>query len=148
MGGRPLFGANKTVRGLAVMPLATCACALAFVALCGRAPWLGGAMPAYEAAHPAAWGLLCGLGYVVGELPNSFVKRQLGVGPGEAGPGLLGLVLWTVDQMDSMLGVWLFLTPVWIAPSAVVLFLAAITLVMHPAIALLMVLLKVKRRIG
>jgi len=35
--------------------------------------------------HALAWGLLRGTGYIVGELPNSFAKRQLGIAPGASG---------------------------------------------------------------
>ena len=49
--------------------------------------------------------LLLGTGYVVGELPNSFFKRELDVAPGGAAKGWLGPVFWVIDQVDSLIGV-------------------------------------------
>ena len=95
--GRRLFGDNKTWRGfIGMVP----ACAVAFAAWSfAFDPW-GLGLPAY-----AALGALCGLGFMAGELPNSFVKRQLDVPPGEAPRGPLGRrVGWVVDRFDSLLG--------------------------------------------
>jgi len=42
---------------------------------------------------------------MLGELPNSFVKRQLDVAPGMAPPGRAGTVLvFFVDRVDSIIG--------------------------------------------
>jgi hypothetical protein len=101
--GHRIFGNNKTLRGLVVMVPATAA-GFALVA----AAWPGGA-----ANHPwplsvaeyAALGALAGLGFMAGELPNSFVKRRLGVPPGAAARGrLLGPLLAAVDRCDSVVG--------------------------------------------
>ena len=43
---------------------------------------------------------------MLAELPNSFVKRQLDIDPGEPGAGpLLYVVFFVVDRCDSVLGV-------------------------------------------
>jgi len=99
-----LFGANKTWRGVLLVPLLT-----AFGALClwPAEQWLG---PQALLGQPL-WlaGLIAGLGYVLAELPNSWLKRRLGIAPGHT-PSR-----WTVlgDQLDSGLGValayWLYL---------------------------------------
>lgn len=49
-------------------------------------------------------GALWGLGYVLAELPNSFMKRRLGVRPGANVPGLRGALFLLIDQGDSVLG--------------------------------------------
>ena len=76
-----LFGANKTWRGVAVMLGVTAPVAL----LLGLPPLLGAALA---------------LGYSLGELPNSYVKRRLGIEPGARGRR----VQYIADQGDSALG--------------------------------------------
>ena len=99
--GRRLFGANKTVKGFVVMVPAAAA---AFAILAAAAPASAGlwelSLPAY-----AAFGALAGFGFMAGELPNSFVKRQLDIPPGlsAAGP-IAALLQFTVDRLDSGLG--------------------------------------------
>ena len=67
----------------------------------------------FAESHPVLWGLLLGTGYIVGELPNSFAKRQFGISPGAAGQGAAGRAFWVVDQLDSLAGMLLFIAPVW-----------------------------------
>ena len=91
-----LFGANKTWRGVLLVPLLT-----AFGALClwPTEHWLG--EQAVFAQPLWLVGLVAGLAYVLAELPNSWLKRRLGIAPGVA-PSR-----WVVlgDQLDSGLGV-------------------------------------------
>jgi hypothetical protein len=103
--GRRIFGANKTVRGLVVMVPAT---ALAFVVVSQLAahghPQAVGLWPLSAAGY--AWlGAAAGLGFMLGELPNSFLKRQLGIAPGALSPHR-GVAAWQLvaDRMDSGLG--------------------------------------------
>ena len=98
--------------------------------------------------HWLPWGLLLGTGYVAGELPNSFLKRQLDVGPGAAAPGLLAPLFWLADQLDSLVGVLCLMALVWVPPLAVAAALMLLTLAVHPAMALVMVALGLKRRVG
>ena len=143
--GRRLFGANKTVRGLLAMPLATALSNVAYAEIFGAPsqPW-----NAAGASGAALWGGLLGLGYVLGELPNSALKRQLDVGPGFPARGRLGPLFWVLDQVDSLAGI--ALVAAWVAPLpwTVLALLAALTLVVHPAVAWLMVLLGLKQRVG
>ena len=55
-------------------------------------------------------GLLLGIGMAVGELPNSFIKRQLDIAPGKNKQGLLGVVFFIYDQVDLAIGIWIFLS--------------------------------------
>ena len=53
-------------------------------------------------------GLVGGLGFMLGELPNSFVKRQLDVAPGGAPRGrLAATACFLADRLDSILGLLL-----------------------------------------
>lgn len=57
-------------------------------------------------------GVLLGFAYALFELPNSFIKRRLGIKPGKPAKGFEKIVFTFVDQADSIFGcalvVWLF----------------------------------------
>jgi hypothetical protein len=115
IGGRRLFGDNKTWRGALFMVAGP---ALAAVLLT-RWPAFRDALPdAVSDAPPLLWGALVGLGVVVGELPNSFLKRRLDIAPGTQRRGAGGLALIVLDQADLVPGVWLCLAPVYVLPVA------------------------------
>jgi hypothetical protein len=84
----------------------------------------------------------------VGELPNSFAKRQLGIAPGALGQGARGKVFWVVDQLDSLAGMLLFVSIVWRPPLAVVAASVFVMLVLHPLSAWVMVRAGLKDRVG
>lgn len=113
IGGRRLFGDNKTWRGAIFM---TAGPALAALALT-RWPAFRHALPDAVADAPALlWGALVGLGVVVGELPNSFLKRRLDIAPGTQRRTGVGVALIVLDQGDLVPGVWLCLAPVYVLP--------------------------------
>lgn len=149
---RRLFGANKTVRGLLVMPGATAACNVLWALATGATaqPWNHSARASEPAslAMAALWGGLLGLGYVLGELPNSAIKRQLDIDPGMPAQGILGRLFWAIDQMDSLVGVAVVAALLAPLPWAVFLLLACLTLVVHPTVAFVMVKLGLKQRVG
>jgi len=103
--GRRLFGENKTFRGFVVMVPAA-AIAFPFVAfeMTQHAPAAAGLWPLTPLGY-AALGAWAGLGFMLGELPNSFLKRQLDIPPGAARANRLA---WTVqllaDRLDSGIG--------------------------------------------
>jgi hypothetical protein len=47
-----------------------------------------------------------GAAAMLSELPNSLLKRQLGILPGAAGRGVLGVEFYVLDQIDMLLGIW------------------------------------------
>jgi hypothetical protein len=117
--GRRLLGDNKTWRGVLLMPLLSTLVALlqgaalqrwALDATLAPLPYVdvGRAVVSQLPADLAAVlgygvsGLIFGLGYVLGELPNSFVKRRLDVAPGGAVQGRLRWLFQIVDQGDSI----------------------------------------------
>ncbi len=80
-------------------------------------------------------GLLLGFGMTLGELPNSFVKRQLDIHPGKKGSGLLGAAFFLFDQVDLTIGIWIFLFFL-IKPSPVlILWSFLLTILLHIAIS-------------
>lgn len=103
LGGQPIFGSNKTWLAFIIMPGMTLITSLT----------LGYGWPAQTASvspsffsEPGLWwkAILYGLAYPVGELPNSFVKRRLGIPPGgRASTPILRRVFAVVDQADSII---------------------------------------------
>jgi CDP-2,3-bis-(O-geranylgeranyl)-sn-glycerol synthase len=145
--GRRVFGANKTWRG-AVVTITTMTLASMVLAALHDCCWNLPLLTPFAISHPVAWGLLLGTGYIAGELPNSFTKRQLGIAPGAAGQGAAGRVFWVIDQLDSLAGMLLFIAPVWRPSLALFGAIVAIMLVAHPVGAWVMVQFGVKDRVG
>lgn len=100
--GRPLLGSNKTWRGFVVMPAATAITVAAQQALAGRSRRVSALAP-FARGAPPAWivGAICGAAYVLAELPNSFVKRRLGIAPGTSASRARA-AQYVVDQLDSV----------------------------------------------
>ena len=57
--------------------------------------------------------MLLGAAVVLGELPNSALKRRIGIAPGERAGSPLGVALAIHDQADFVLGAWPLLAPIW-----------------------------------
>jgi CDP-archaeol synthase len=107
---RRLFGENKTWRGALVMQSGTVAASL----LLSRSAEYRRRLPeAVSDANPAVVGLLLGLACWVGELPNSFLKRRLGIAPGTQRHTPAGVLISVFDQADWVPVAWLLLRPVW-----------------------------------
>jgi CDP-diacylglycerol--serine O-phosphatidyltransferase len=112
---RRLFGQNKTWRGALVMTVSTVAASAALRRL-----------PAYRARLPpdvdhadaTLVGGLLGIAVWAGELPNSLLKRRLGIPPGQRRSSPLGLAISVFDQADWVPTAWLLLRPVWRMPAA------------------------------
>ncbi len=145
--GKRVFGDNKTWRG-AVITISTMSLTAWLLARLDACCWDLPTLVPFAETHPFAWGVLLGAGYIVGELPNSFVKRQIGIGPGESGSGFVGRSFWVIDQLDSLAGMLAFTWPVWQPSPGLVLLLAAIMLVAHPVGAWIMVIFGLKDRVG
>jgi hypothetical protein len=138
LGKRPLFGRSKTWRG----PVTVAIGAGAVWALQQHVLHRVEAIAAIElvdfAALPGVWfGAALGAAAELAELPNSFVKRRLGIEPGATARGpLAGVVFYLWDQLDLLLGYWLVLavavppTPLRVAVSI------AIVAGIHPLLTL------------
>lgn len=98
----PAFGANKTWRGFLLVPMFTATGATCLLPIEWWLESTGHPVFGLHRLIPA--GILAGLAYVVAELPNSFIKRRLGVAPG-ATPERFGPLCIFWDQMDSTIGV-------------------------------------------
>lgn len=95
------FGANKTWRGLVVMPLATVLGVWLVLPLESLlSAWL---IFSFQESSVWVWGIYLGLGYVIAELPNSFIKRKIGIPEGKR-PEKNGTFFALFDQADSAIG--------------------------------------------
>lgn len=95
------FGPNKTWRGVLLMPLFTILGAYLTVLV---AELFDTELYAWLSTHSALiLGIALGLGYIVMELPNSFIKRRLGIPAGEA-PKKHAWLFVLIDQWDSAIG--------------------------------------------
>lgn len=104
---RRVFGENKMLRGFVVMPPAAAVTFAVLGAAHEHLPaWLGQGLWPLQPAQFALLGFACGLAFMLAELPNSFVKRQLDIAPGQppSSPLLRGL-FFVIDRCDSVLGV-------------------------------------------
>jgi hypothetical protein len=109
-GGTRLFGDNKTIRGALAMAGGT----LAATVLLQRFEPYRRRLPAdLREAGPLRHGALLGAAVVLGELPNSVLKRRLGIDPGQRAGSPAGVALAIHDQADFVLGAWPLLAPIW-----------------------------------
>ena len=111
--GRRIFGPNKTWIGFCSMVVFS----ILFQLLCGLLCSVF-SLEAYHDLYRCAgnslglnvvFGALIGAAYMLCELPNSFIKRRLGISSGEHGRGWIGILFFILDQIDSLLGVMLVL---------------------------------------
>ena len=111
-----IFGDNKTWKGFFGYILLNTICALLWGAVCSKAGIEE--LNFFYANNKNTFlfnlliGILLGLGYALFELPNSFLKRRLGITPGKTISGAWRALFIVLDQADSIFGcalvVWLF----------------------------------------
>ena len=143
--GTRIFGEHKTVRGFVVMVPAA---AVSFAALAAAIGDLGGAglWPLTIAGY-GGLGAWAGFGFMAGELPNSFVKRQLGVRPGECPQSrLAGAVQFVADRIDSGVGMLLAVSAIVTTPAMTWLLVLLVGPSIHWAFSVLMFHLGLKAR--
>ncbi|MGK0443655.1 MAG: CDP-diacylglycerol--serine O-phosphatidyltransferase [Bermanella sp.] len=96
------FGANKTWRGVIAVPVLTSFGGLCLYPLAWMSEWLFG--HALLSGNFLWLGFVAGVGYILGELPNSFVKRRMGIQAGQV-PEDKKYWFIALDQLDSAIGV-------------------------------------------
>ena len=119
--GRPLLGPNKTWQGAAGMVGLTAVAMAGLASLAAERSGLRDLSRMDYAAwalpwEPLLYGALWGVGYVVFELPNSFLKRRLDIPAGGNVRGARGVAFRALDQADSVIGC-LLVMPVFYLPS-------------------------------
>jgi CDP-2,3-bis-(O-geranylgeranyl)-sn-glycerol synthase len=141
--GRRLFGHSKTWRGPLLVAAGSAGVWWLQRQVLDEIPALAAVVPA---ALPGAWfGALAGFVAELGELPNSFVKRRLGIGPGATAQGPLAILFYLADQLDVVIGYWLALA--WVVPPTPLRLATslAVGLALHPLLTWLGYLLRMRR---
>jgi CDP-2,3-bis-(O-geranylgeranyl)-sn-glycerol synthase len=140
---RRLLGDGKTWRGV-VVAIAGCISTVAVqkhVIGTRAAPlWLLD----YRGVEPFTFGAGLGVAAMLGELPNSFVKRRLGIPRGGVASGVKSIAFYVWDQVDVLTFTWPLLS-YWLRPTtALIATSVALTLLLHPALSWLGYLLGVR----
>ncbi len=130
-----LFGAGKTYRAFLVMPL-----------ICGLNTLLFRSLILHKPNHYWSFsiGVVLGLAYLIGEFPNSFVKRKLGIPSGQHSLKYKYLQN-IIDKSDSLLaacGVYFFIAPITFR---MIIWLFAVSFMIHVIFSWLLVQIKVKK---
>ena len=112
--GKRIFGDNKTWAGFFGMIAATALAQVMWGLLTASSGAISSRNELYQSfdntlLFNAAAGTMFGLAYVLCELPNSFIKRRIGIQPGKPSHGFIGALFFIIDQIDSLLGVVLLL---------------------------------------
>jgi CDP-diglyceride synthetase len=144
--GKELLGPRKTWRGVIIMTTLSALVARVQAEAARRSPRLRPYSPFdYERVSPWLLGVALGLGYCLAELPNSFIKRRLGIAPAGTSERWAWLQ-YIVDQSDSVAGCMValrfFYRPSW--AEAGIAFGSGVAL--HVGVDQLMHALGVKRR--
>ena len=126
--GRRVLGDNKTWRGGVVMLAGVIAATLALSSWPG---YWDGLPQGVRDAGPLLFGVLLAVGTVAGELPNSFLKRQIGIPPGRQLRSGTGVLISMLDQGDFVIGVWVALLPIWVMSVGQALLAFAVVGVVH-----------------
>ena len=100
-----LFGANKTWRGFVVVPLLTIPVLAMSVYMDGLLP--EGAQVGMGTQPLIPYAIVLGLIYCLGELPNSYLKRRMGIAPGQQASKHQGLFI-ALDHVDSSVPILAF----------------------------------------
>jgi hypothetical protein len=132
--GERLFGDGKTWRGAAMAVVGSIAGVALQQAARARVPsWV--AVVDYGAVAPVGLGAAMGAGATLGELPNSFVKRRLGIAPGATARGWPAALFYVWDQVDLLTGAWPLLGA-WLCPRPLLVTASfAVALALHPLVA-------------
>ena len=143
--GRRLFGANKTTRGFIVMVPAAAAAFAGLSAAAGDTA-RAGLWPLASAGY-ALLGAWAAFGFMAGELPNSFAKRQLNIAPGCAPRGRVATTLqFMVDRLDSGIGMLAAVSFAVPTPALVWLYVLLIGPAIHWSFSLVLFRLGLKQR--
>jgi len=106
--GKRIFGDNKTWKGFIGYILINVVCMVVW-GLIGKTVQIEDYILFYERTANTPLGnvligLLLGMAYGLFELPNSFLKRRLGITPGKTINGLMKVFFIFLDQADSVFG--------------------------------------------
>jgi len=134
---RRIFGKNKTIRGPLVMMFFTGLYGFLLSLTFGIQPNVG-LFTNY---------VLVGLAYSVGELPNSFIKRQFGISPGALSSDLTeARIFRLIDNFDSVIACGIAYTILFNYSLLVILVSILIGGFLHFSTDILMIRLGIKKK--
>lgn len=108
MDGKRIFGDHKTWKGFVGYIVCNMVCMVLWGLVCSAT-----GLETYNMFYAGTantvltnlWiGFLLGIFYGIFELPNSFVKRRLGITPGKSLSGWMKVIFVFMDQADSVFG--------------------------------------------
>ncbi|HUV60237.1 MAG TPA: CDP-archaeol synthase [Desulfatiglandales bacterium] len=142
-----IFGDHKTWRGF-VINLTFCTLGTMIQASLQNRDYLPSWLPLLDyKEYRYLSGIFLGIGMTLGELLNSFLKRQLKIAPGKRRRGILGVAFFLFDQVDLTIGMWVFFFFL-IKPSLLlILWSFLITIVLHVTISIMGYLLGIRKTI-
>jgi len=134
---KPILGKGKTWRGLVLGTLVAIAVAAGQSLLYRYETIQDISIINYNETSFILFGLLAGLGALIGDLIKSFFKRRIGIASGRPWP--------IADQLDFAIGFMLF-TYYLIRPELIIVIsVMIITLIAHPLTNIIGYLLKIKK---
>jgi CDP-archaeol synthase len=144
--GRRIFGDNKTARGFMMIVPAT---SIAMVGFGLAAQKANLAIWPLSVREFLVLGAASALGLMLGELPNSFLKRQLGIDSGHPPKHRVGRVISALaDRLDSVIGALLGAALVVEMSWATAAWCFVLGPPIHGLFSMLLYMLGVKRRPG
>lgn len=90
-------------------------------------------------------GFLLGLAYALFELPNSFIKRRIGIESGAKSTGISKYMFIIIDQIDSVIGCILVINIFYRMSFSFILFYIFLGGITHLAINLLLYIFKIRK---
>ena len=134
---KKMFGDNKTYRGIIVLPILTGLLALL------SSFWFGPFETSTE--YDAFVGFGLGFAYILAELPNSYIKRSLGIANGAQSKKYKYLQYFT-DKADSLIGVLGFYFLATLVTFKTVIILFCIGIILHISMSQFLVFIKIKKK--
>ena len=147
---RRVFGDNKTWKGFWGYVLWNCLFTVLWGIICAHSLYLSSRNYLYAnfqntIAYNAAAGICLGLAYSLFELPNSFIKRRLGIEPGRTSGGAAKVFFVIMDQADSIFGCVLVLSIVYKMSLPYYFLYVAVGSLTHIIINMLLYLFKLRK---
>ncbi len=151
--GKPIFGSSKTFRGLLFYLFFGAVSGAIWFFICDSFAVIS--IHNLFLAHNrntlifnSLIGMILGLTYAIFELPNSFLKRRLGINPSKGAKSFLPkTVHFLIDQIDSVIGclviLWIFYPELSFTRALLFLIIGGVT---HIVINLILFELKIRKR--
>lgn len=125
-GGKSLLGSHKTYRGLFSAVIFSILVSWLQRYLYQYSFFKDLSLINYTTTSIVLWGLLIGLGVIIGDAAESFFKRRKKIAPGKP--------WFPWDQIDSVLGGLVFIAPIYLAPLWIWATSITLSLVLHVSI--------------